>query len=889
MSGVFKHINQPNRKKLRPIALACAFLMLAGSGVLNAQTRSYRAGRWEGDIPQVDGLMSEQGWESAKWEGSFIQRNPYEGEDPTEKTSFKILYDDENLYVAIRANDSEPQNIERRMSRRDDVEGDLVGIEIDSYFDKRTAFTFTVNAAGVKKDATITDDVHPDDSWNPVWYVDVSTDSMGWVAEMKIPLSQLRFARKDEYTWGLQVYRIIHRNSEYSAWQHIPVESPGWVSHYGLLEGISNIFPKKEIEIIPYMMGKTESYKREDSNPFATGRDYGYSFGLDGKVAVTNDLTLNVTVNPDFGQVEADPSEVNLTALESYFREKRPFFVEGSNIYNFGLTGGNGGLSQDNLFYSRRIGRAPQHCPDDDNGEYIDCPESTRILGAAKLSGKTRNGWSIGILESVTNKEMAELDLEGYRRKEAVEPLTNYFNARAQKDFNKGETILGGMFTATNRFINDSALSSLHRAAYTGGVDFRKYWKDRTYYVDFKGVFSHVIGNEGSMIELQESPRRYFQRADADHLSVDSTRNSLTGHGGTLEFGKIGEGHWRYMAWITWRSPGLELNDMGYLRQSDIIQQVLWAGYRIWEPFSIFRSINLNFNQWTGWDFAGTNFYKGGNVSGSAQFKNYWNFGTGFSRSGNGVSRSELRGGPGLMTNGNWNNWLYVSTDDRKKLVFEFTGMNIWSDESIYRHCNVGLNVKWRPLVSLSLSMGPSYQRVHNVMQYVETADNNGKDEYIVGRIDQEMVMANIRVNFSITPDLSLQFWGQPFIFAGDYSEFKKVTHPRTDQFYDQFHQYTGNQISYDGDKDLYRIDENMDGSEDYSFDNPDFKVYEFRSNLVLRWEYIPGSTLYVVWSQGRSDDSPEGFFRLRDDMPDIFRIFPHDVFLVKLTYRLSV
>jgi hypothetical protein len=745
-----------------------------------------------------------------------------------------------------------------------------------------------VNAAGVKRDASISNDGEEDESWNPVWYVKVSADSLGWVAEMKIPYSQLRFAKKETYTWGLQVFRYIHRYEEFSAWQHIPVESSGWVSRFGLLEGIRNISPKKEVEIIPYVMGKTESYQKEEGNPYSAGREFGYSLGLDGKIAVTNNLTLNLTVNPDFGQVEADPSEVNLSAFETYFREKRPFFVEGNNIYDFSLTGGDGGLSQDNLFYSRRIGRAPQNCPDLDDGEYADCPESTRILGAAKLSGKTRNGWSIGILESVTNKEVAKVDSEGKQRIEVVEPFTNYFNARVQKDFNKGETILGGMFTATNRFISDTNLTFLHNAGYTGGLDFRKYWKDRTYYLNLRGVFSHMVGGKESMLELQESPRRYYQRPDADHLSVDSNRTSLTGHGGTVEFGKIGEGHWRYMAWVTWRSPGLELNDMGYLRQSDIIQQVLWAGYRIWEPFSIFRSVNLNFNQWTGWDFSGENLYKGGNVNGNLQFKNYWNFGAGLGWQGKGVSRSELRGGPALKTNGSLDNWFFVSTDERKKLVFELFGWNLWTDESTYRYFDIGLDASYRPLVSLSMSLGPAYMKSHKVHQYVETIEQGKDNKYITARIDQEMFMANIRINFSITPDLSIQYWGQPFVFAGDYSEFKRVDNPGAENFYDQFHRFSGKEISLNESDNIYNIDENGDDMTDYSFENPDFKVYEFRSNLVLRWEYIPGSTLFLVWSQGRADDSPDGYFRWKKDMPDVFRTFPHDIFLVKLTYRLS-
>jgi hypothetical protein len=355
-----------------------------------------------------------------------------------------------------------------------------------------------------------------------------------------------------------------------------------------------------------------------------------------------------------------------------------------------------------------------------------------------------------------------------------------------------------------------------------------------------------------------------------------------------VEFGKSGDGHWRYAGWVTFRSPGLELNDIGYMRQGDIIMQVLWAGYRIWEPFSIFRRVNINFNQWAGWDFSGTNYFKGININGNLQFKNYWSLVLGMDRNGKAKSKSELRGGPTLNFPGAWSNWWFVSTDERKKLVFELYGWNYWRDLDSQKIFDLGFDVNWRPMVSLGISLGPSYQKAHNVAQYVETVEQDDGDKYIVARIDRSTLMANLRVNFSITPDLSIQYWGQPFIFAADYSEFKLVDNPGASDFYDQFHQYNENEIYYDPENEEYNIDDNGDGTTDYSFENPDFKVYEFRSNLVLRWEYIPGSTLFVVWSQGRSDDSSQGYFQFNQDMNNLFNVFPNDVFLVKLTYRLS-
>ncbi len=852
------------------------------------QTRTYTSVRLEGEPPDIDGVISESVWDLAEWGGEFIQRDPYEGESPSQETAFKILFDDNDLYVAIRAYDTAPDSIEKRLTRRDDIEGDWVSIAIDSYFDRRTSFNFAVSAAGVKMDLRLTNDDEMDFSWDPVWYVKVTSDAEGWVAEMKIPLTQLRFSDEKDHVWGLQVMRNLFRKEEFSIWQFIPVEASGWVSLFGDLNGIRDIHPKKEIELIPYVMGNFRSYEKEEGNPFATGKDFGYSAGLDGKIAVTNDLTLNFTINPDFGQVEADPSEVNLTAFESFFEERRPFFVEGSNIYDYPLTAGNGPLSSDNLFYSRRIGRQPHHYPDDENGEYVKQPEYTTILGAFKLSGKTRNGWSVGILESLTSREQATIDLNGERSKETVEPLTNYFNTRLQKDFKKGKTIVGGMFTATNRMIADSSVDYLPTSAYTGGLDFTNFWRDKDYYLSVTSVFSHVAGSKESITDLQESSRRYYQRPDAPHLELDTNRTTLFGNGGTIEGGKIGGGHWRFGGWLTWRTPGLELNDMGYLRQADMIQQVLWGGYRIWEPFSIFRSLNFNFSQYSGWDFSVMNLYNGGNINTHMQFENYWSFGTGYNISAKSVSRSELRGGPAIWFPGNTGTWFFIETDERKKLVFDFSAHFSWGGQHSYRGIGVNPEISWRPLKSLQLSLEPGYQKAYRTTQYVTTEEYNGEDRYIMARLDQEILSADFRINLSITPDLSIQYWGQPFIFAGNYSEYKRITNPMADQFSDQYHVFTESEISYNEPDNTYEIDENQDGTTDYSFENPDFNFYEFRSNLVLRWEYIPGSTIFVVWSQGREGDKSTGNFNLGEDFDYLFKTRPQDVFLIKVSYRLS-
>ncbi len=373
-------------------------------------------------------------------------------------------------------------------------------------------------------------------------------------------------------------------------------------------------------------------------------------------------MTLNFTINPDFGQVEADPSEVNLTTYETFFEEKRPFFIEGKNIFNYNLNIGDGNLSNDNLFYTRRIGRVPHYYPDLKENEYVKIPSETDILGAFKLSGKTKKGLSVGIMETVTAKENATIDQEGITRDISVEPLTNYFLTRLQKDFNKGNTIIGGMITSTNRDLKDTLLDYLPKAAITGGIDFTKFWHNKDYYITFKGVFSRLTGTAKAIEELQESPLRYYQRRDAKHLSLDSGLTCLQGHGGTLEFAKQGGGHFQFLSWISWRSPGIELNDMGYLRQADEIQQIMWAGYRIFKPYGIFRALNINVNQYKGFDFSGLQKYSGYNTNFNGEFLNYWSFGCGVNRDEAGYAISELRGGPALRNPGGISNWYYLET-----------------------------------------------------------------------------------------------------------------------------------------------------------------------------------------------------------------------------------
>ena len=850
------------------------------------QNKSYTTKRINPAPPEIDGKFDDECWQHVAWEGNFVQFQPYEDSLPTQNTTFAIIYDDNNLYVAIKSYDTEPDKINKRLSRRDEDDADWAGILIDSYEDKLTAFSFCVTAAGSKIDAIFTNDNNSDNSWDPIWYVKTTTDATGWNAEMRIPLSQLRFTKKNNYEWGMDVARFVFRKNELSLWKPLHKSANKTVSDFGTLEGIGNISPKKDIELFPFAVGKVTHSEKEEGNPFATGKDQKLSAGLDGKIAITNDLTLNMTVNPDFGQVEADPSLVNLSAFESFYPEKRPFFIEGRNIFNFRMTSGDGDGSSTGMFYSRRIGRAPHFSPDLNDGEYAKVPENTSILGAFKLSGKTQKGTSIGLLESFTQRESADLYRGDTMSKYPVEPFTNYIVARVEQDIDKGNTVVGGIFTATNRDINSENFITLPASAYTGGVNMTHYWKDKNYFFTFRGIFSSIYGSHESITELQTSSTHNFQRPDATHLKVDSTLTSLSGHGGTFEFGKFGGGHLRMLSWITWTSPKLDFNDLGFMQQSDNIQQVAWFGYNEWQPKYFYNSFNIGGDFSTGWNFAGQSIYKGLEGNGNLQFKNYYSIFTGFNYQGNSLSAYDLRGGPMLKTPGSFNYRIGFDSDQRKKLSMELFLMKRWSEYDNSIMSLIQYSLTYKPINTVSISLSPEYNVSEENLQYVTTIEGNGPDNYIMGHLKSKQFSLSARVNVGITPDMSIQFYGQPFYFVGDYSKFKTITNSVAPDYYDRFHEYTSSEIQEDTENSVYNVDTDGNGT-DFSFDNPNFHFLQYRSNLVFRWEYKPGSTFFLVWSQGRTTDGSEVNLNFSDYSKQLRETHPQNDFLIKISYAL--
>ncbi|MCP4659808.1 MAG: hypothetical protein GY856_30770 [bacterium] len=837
--------------------------------------------------PTIDGRLDDPAWEKVAWAGDFVQRMPTDGDPPSQQTEFKVVYDDDALYFAFRLHD-DPGQVTNMLARRDGFPGDWIEVNIDSYFDHRTAFSFTLSLSGTRGDELISNDGSRwDTNWDPVWNGATGIDGDGWTAEMRIPLSQLRFSRAEEQTWGLQIQRRHFRLEERATWQRIPRDVTGWVSRFGELRGLRQLQPKRHIELLPYTVARGEHFAAEPGNPFREGSAADVDAGVDGKIGITNNLTVDFTINPDFGQVEADPSQVNLTAFETYFQEKRPFFIEGNDIFDLrvapAITGGT--FTRDNLFYSRRIGRRPTHDPDVPDGGYAEIPDNTTILGAFKLSGKTAGGLSIGLLESVTAKERAAVDDGGERSHLTVEPWTNYFVGRLQQDYRAGEVQLGGMITAVNRKLDDDALDSMRREAYAGGIDFSSYFRNRDYRLLAVLLGSELRGSEEAVYDAQTSSARYFQRPDNEEATLDPTRTSLSGHAGSIRFTRTSNHELMFQTGVAWRSPGFEINDLGFMRNADEINQFTWVGYRKRNPFSIFDGWGINGNQWLNWDFGGNFLGASYNVNSSANFRNKSGASAGITRNEEHTSNTLLRGGPSMRRPGRWSYRLHFYSDPRRKLRGSVGTYLAHGDENSRDLRQAWFSLTYRPTNAMRLSLSPSYAHNRQEMQYLETNAFGDEDRYLFASLDQKTVVVTLRLDYAITPNLSVQYYGSPFTSTGRYDEFKRITDPQAVGYRDRFRVFAGDEITYDPAAERFDVDEDGNGTFDYGFENPDFDAREFNSNLVIRWEYRPGSTFYLVWSQLRENssllvDDPD----YHQDMKQLFATHPHNVVLIKVS-----
>jgi len=831
--------------------------------------------------PVIDGKLNDECWTKGNWAGNFRQWLPNEGAKPTYPTEFNIQYDDKNLYVAIRSFDGEPRKILRRAGVRDEFAGDMAGVNFDSYHDYRTGFEFTVTGWGQKIDLVLFNPNNWDLNWNPVWKVKTGLEDSAWIAEYEIPLSQLRYSGKDEQVWGLHVWRWISRLQEESDWEIQSKTGPGVLFNFGELHGIKGLTKSHRLEIMPYALGDLKTMKKEPGNPFTgSGKRWGGNAGLDAKIGLSSNFTVDLTVNPDFGQVESDPSVINLTAFETFYEEKRPFFLEGLTIFDYKF-------DNQSLFYSRRIGHAPSRPLSPNENLYINSPDKTSILSAIKLSGTTSNGLSIGLIQSVTANEFAKVsDKTGNKSSVKVEPLTSFTVARIQKGYNAGNTVIGGIMTSTNRVIDNKNIESLSNDAFTGGVDLLHHWKDKEFYVDARLIGSYINGSKQAITLLQQSSARYYQRPGADYLKYDTTATHLNGWGGKLMVGKGSKGHWKYSTGATWLSPGLELNDLGYMNTSDEINQENVVSYLINKPVSILNTFEVSLEQFNTWNFNAQYLGSGAHLSFTSGFKNQWTLTANLIYHSNSVDTKILRGGYDMKMPQSLTFFGSLSTNPSTKLIgnVQYSYTHAGSNSAVNYEIAPGLT--YRPINNLKIGITANYMNNRDNLQYITTVTNMQGNRYILGTIDQKTLGLTFRVDLNLTPEFSIQYYGSPFVSLGSYSKLKYVTNPEAKSYSERFEVYD-NPFLFEGNYQLF--DYSAGTRTDYSIANPDFNFHEFRSNLVAKWEYRLGSFIYLVWSSEKSGSTNASHASIGDSYKQLKSIFPNNVFLIKLNYWFSL
>ncbi len=848
-----------------------------------AYKRSYRTVKLQGSPPVIDGRLDDACWSTeGKWSQEFIQNTPVERGYATYPTRIKILFDDRNIYFALRAWDPEPEKINRFVGNRDDNSiGDLISVAFDTYHDFRAAPEFNINAGGNKTDLIVTDNLSVNLSWNAVWEGKTAFNDSSWTVEYRIPLTQLRYNHSDTgMVWGLHVRRIVRRIQETDQWSLIPRKNSGHVYSFGTMYGLQGVRKPRLIEFLPYVSGKVTSEPGISGNPYTKGTQWKGNAGVDGKFGIGN-VTLDVTINPDFGQIEADPSVMNLTAFETFYDEKRPFFLEGKHIFDFTA-------DQNMMFYSRRIGHAPSYKPQADNvTSFSEVPEFTHILNAVKLSGTTPKGMSFGLLQSTTYEEKALLSEAGSETRMVAEPLTNYMVGRVQQNTNKGNTQAGLMFTGVNRVINEPHLDFLNRNAYTAGVDLLQYMKNREYFIDFKGMFSYIQGKAPAMKALQQNALHYFQRPDAqNYLKVDTSRSHLTGSGGYLSAGRQGNKHLIFSEKVSWWSPGFDLNDAGYLYMADLVLNQTKIAWRQTEPKGLLRNYTLTVSQMNGWNYGGRCTYNDLGFQFSAMLKNRWELSFTETYVFAELATRLLRGGPSFRLSPYWENNILFNTDKSRRVMFGLQQHSQVSTDGISNNYLVEPSLTFRLGNHFFVKTELGYTQNTDDYMYVSQAVAEGTPQYILARIKQQTYDVTFRLNYNITPDLSIQYYGSPFVSSGRYSRFKKALEPGSRTPGERTHTFTETEIVYDAGTDSYAV---SDQGLTYSFDNPNFSFREFRSNLVVRWEYRPGSTLYLVWENHRNNYAHEYTSSLGNHYDALFSTAPTNVFMIKMNFWLGI
>jgi hypothetical protein len=838
---------------------------------------------------ELDGILNEHVWKNGYGVTEFRQREPHEGDDPTEQTLVHIAYDDAALYIGARMFDSAPDSIVAPLSRRDvEISADRFVFFIDPYFDKRSGYYFGINAGGTRYDGTLYNDEWEDETWDGVWEGRISRDDSGWCAEFRIPFSQLRFKNTGELKWGVNFHRDINRKKEENFLSYTPKSSSGFVSRFLSLDGIRSIAPPRHFELLPYIRTKAEFDRSQKDNPFHGGRRAAPAVGLDLKYGLGPNVTLDATINPDFGQVEVDPAVVNLSDFETFYEEKRPFFIEGSSIFNFSYGGSrsNWGLNWGNpdFFYSRRIGRAPQGSSPDHDHAVI--PEATTIIGAGKLTGKIAGNWNIGGIVAATAREKGSYRLNGAELEQEIEPQTTYGVFRGQKEIDEGRRGIGFIATMTSRNkISPLIKNEFNKSAQGFGLDGWTFIdKEKMWVVTSYLGGTRINGSSERMRELQNSSMHYFQRPDAEHVSLDSSLTTLSGYSGRVLVNKQ-KGNVIFNSAFGVVSPGFNVNDLGFMFRSDVINYHLGFGYKWTKPNKIAREIVLIGAKFQSFDFSQNKTGDGIFGLGEFIFHNYHGLTAEIFHMQNHLDNRATRGGPMAIEPGGTMAGVEYSTDSRKSIILGL-GAEYYSSSTIRdNELDIEMSIEWKPRPNLSLSVGPEWSIEDEYSQYVMQeqdilATNTYGKRYIFSRLQYEELAANIRLNWTFSPKLSFQLYMQPLISHGNYTDFKELSQPRT---YD-YHIYTSKQLSYDGAD--YRVTSDPSNpGHSFTFENPNFHVKSLRGNAVLRWEYAPGSTLYFVWTQDRSNDDYYNQFDINSSVNKLLGEPANNIFMVKLTY----
>lgn len=811
--------------------------------------------------PVVDGDLSDPAWQKAPEFTDFTQHDPDDGKPGTMPTSVRIVYDDHAIYFGVKMVD--PQKPTGLLARRDNfVQSDFLSINLDPRHDRLSGNAFTLQPAGVQVDTILYNDINEDPSWDGVWDSAVKIVPDGWVAEVRIPYSQLRFPDKPVHVWGVNITRRTVRTNEVVRIVNTKKGDTGFVSHFADIDGLEGIHRGKPLELVPYSVARSDLLTRGAANsPLLQRSDYRVDGGLDVKYALTSDLTLTGTINPDFGQVEVDPAVVNLSQFETFYPEKRPFFTEGLNIFRFGDTPAPSHFNfifPPSLFYTRRIGRAPQGSPDAD---FADIPSETTILGAAKLTGKV-GGFSVGVLDALTAAEHARFVNGATFGRQQVEPMTNYFISRGTKEIGDKSRV-GFMLTSVNRRVPDE-LSYLRDSAVSGGVDGYTSFVKKSWILEGSLVGSEIKGSAQSIAIAQTSSSRYYQRPDAENVHFDPTRTSLEGWGGRAMISKA-TGQWRPIVQVQAFSPGFETNDTGFMQRTDVISSTAIMQYVNENPTKRFREKNLWTGTWQNRNFDGNTLERGVFADAFGTFSNYWNARANLFLTAGAFTDRLTRGGPLARTPSSWSSDQSFGSDDRKTVSFSVNTHADGSDDSSYSR-SAGISLNARPRPNLQLSVGPNYTWAHDHTAYVTTINDAAATKtfgrrYVFGDLEQRSFDLSTRADWTINSKLSFQLYLQPFVASGDYHDYHSLAAARTRDF------------------------------EPYTrpLGNPDFNFRSVRGSAVVRWEFRPGSAMYVVWNENRADIAPIGDFSFRRDLRAIPTAPSHDVFLVKVSYWLPL